>query len=542
MPTLPDMFEQLKGSTANGLRNLAAKLGGAAQQAAASPAGQAATDIGEGVARQSAKAVSTGVEIANQGLRSTAQTVNPGASEYRSWDWPKQEAASRAFDAEYGKAHEAAPEAQAAKKAPYSQNNIRSGPSPEAQAFQKSGAGNPATPSRIAPAAGPSRLSKLGAAGVVAGEALQSYDTMADPASSTTDRVREGARSLIRGGATFLGGAGGAALGSAVPVAGTLAGGLAGGAAGYAAGDYVADKLLGPKKQPTIKSAQAAPVPTGTMPPAVAQQPQADLVDTTRGLRLTPDELMRGTAVPVEGQGAFQRTTPGNRGVATKVGARSDEVKPGTQGGGIRARTPMGVIAEGLSRVKAEQMKEHGIAKEAELGIKAASANAHVAKTRDELRTSADSRLDKQIENEVARGIDPKMDDKQREATTKKAKGELSSRIAHSAANRGLDTSDLTSQQVRQLALANRIRNNVETNWGTLSQGMRDFFGNKRFVSDDLFSYIPEVKDGQLHFGGNVLPVEKIMGGGFNLLANDPTDRDMMELIQEASKRSKKGK
>lgn len=298
--------------------------------------------------------------------------------------------------------------------------------------------------------------------------------------------------------------------------------------------------------------AQAAPTPSIASAPVTPAAPKMeDLVDVTDGGRATPEALIAHTGIlPVEGQGAFKRTTPGNEGPAYKVGVRNDAVTSGKpqDGAGAGLRLPKATTLAGhmtnLAALSAQaassRARETGAAVDAGLQIKAATANAGIAKTRSDLKKAAADSLDSQVKSEVRRRIDPRMPKEEREALGQKQEGELSSRISHSLANRGIDVAEAKPQQVRQLMLADRIRDKIETNWDTLPQQAREFFGNKRFTSDDLFAYIPEVKDKEIHFGGNKLPLDKIMGGTFNFFSpNDPVNRDMMELIQEAQKRSK---
>lgn len=325
---------------------------------------------------------------------------------------------------------------------------------------------------------------------------------------------------------------------------------------------------FGQPAQAAAKPNQLQPV--GDMPSAVpAAQPQADnMIDTTRGLRVSPDELMRGNQVPVSGQGAFQRTTPGNRGVATKVGARTDEVKPA--GSALPKATGLAGHMVNLSalglQAKAAAAKEHGAAVEASLGIKAATAGAAIRKSNQEFDQSNRKQIQEQsdayVDSQIGKLIKPQdagtmglggekpADFK---ARIDQEKADFKRRADYSVANRrdGKKLEDLNPQEFQQLTLLDSLRRKTEAGRGEVTQQLRDFFGNKQFNSNDLYSYAPKNLEASLLPGagayhvklanGNTVNVTRAAGGDWVVGGtNTVVDSDIMGLIQHAA--AQKGK
>ena len=84
-------------------------------------------------------------------------------------------------------------------------------------------------------------------------------------------------------------------------------------------------------------------------------------------------------------------------------------------------------------------------------------------------------------------------------------------------------------------------------------QGFRDFFGNKRFDSRDLYSYDVKSAKPAIDGGyvielnnGNTVKAEAVSGGGFNFFTpNGPVDADLAKLytpVVEAAIAKQKGK
>lgn len=445
-------------------------------------------------------------------------------------------------------------------------------PSPEATAYQA----QPKGPFPNAPSAPSNKLGKLGVAGVVAGEAMQTGPTLFDQDVPFTEKVREGARSLIRGGATVLGGAGGAAIGSLVPGPGTVLGGVAGGAGGYAAGDYLASQVLGPKQ---VRGAPVTP-PTGKMPPAIPYQASAaapqgdDLIDTTRGLRVSPQEMIAGNQVPVQGQGAFK---VGNR-PAVKVGARSDGVQIGDNPAAlpVKGRGMAGAMVNLTgATIKAHEaaIRERGAYAQAQLGIKAAQAGVAIKKTNQEIAKGANDALDKVVNDHIAGLISDKTDqygiggkrstgiagvggesEDQYKTRVGQAASETKNRINYTLANRkdGKNLEDLSDTESQQLLLLDRLARKVTAGRQGTVQQLRDLFGNKQFDSNDLYSYAPTVKlpssipgNGSFYFqtaNGNTLTATRALGGDWNITSpNGPVDKDIADFINKQIEARKKG-
>jgi len=112
----------------------------------------------------------------------------------------------------------------------------------------------------------------------------------------------------------------------------------------------------------------------------------------------------------------------------------------------------------------------------------------------------------------------------------------------------GMKVEDLDPKHVEQLLLARKVRDKVNEGRGNFGQSVRDFFGNKRADSSDLYSYLPaKVERATLPGGGgyvvhsrngNTMTVKQAQGGGFNFTGpNDPVDADIAALIRPAIER-----
>ncbi|HYF28569.1 MAG TPA: hypothetical protein VD931_22710 [Baekduia sp.] len=297
----------------------------------------------------------------------------------------------------------------------------------------------------------------------------------------------------------------------------------------------------------------AASVP-GT--PAAAPSGPDNMIRTTRGARVTADQLIDGKDVPAPGQGAIRRGSE----PAVKVGAKvdaPDAPTPGdSKGRGLRGATG-GTLASHMVNLaalnmnaKAAAAKESGAAKQAELGIKDAAHRLNVYKTREELRAKTKADIEKEVEDTVMRGMDSSLKKEEREALGAKGKAELMSRVRHTAANRGMDLGDLSGAERRKILDGEKFRRALVGSRDETLQQVKDYFGQKRFDSDDLASYMPKTvkRDGARGYiieteNGNTMTVRAAAGGRFVLMGpNTPVDADLMQHIFRAAENQSKGR
>lgn len=331
-----------------------------------------------------------------------------------------------------------------------------------------------------------------------------------------------------------------------------------------------------------------AAVPLAGDPPAPAS---SDLIPTIRGEAVTPGQMMAGNVRgvqadihnPASGYGAFQRTTRGDVGPATKVGARTGEVQPGgSNAAGLRLALPeaknlaghMVNLAALGAQAHAASIKESGAAAETGLGIRAALAGTQIKRTNQEITAGANTALDKTVNDHIA-GLLADKDDQYGLGGTRKTgvagiggesadqykdrlgqqASETRNRIASTLANRkdGKNLEDLSDTETQQLLLLDRIRRKVDNGRGDKVQSLRDFFGNKRFDSNDLYSYAPVAKlpsaipgQGSFHFqlaNGNTVTAVRAKGGEWNFTTpNGPVDSDVAEFFTKQIELQKKGK
>lgn len=99
---------------------------------------------------------------------------------------------------------------------------------------------------------------------------------------------------------------------------------------------------------------------------------------------------------------------------------------------------------------------------------------------------------------------------------------------------------DATDRQL--LYLGHKLKSKLTDSRGELISKARDYFGNKRFDTGNLDSYLPAgVEDSIIPFqggytiklrNGNTMTVKQARGGGFNLTGpSDPVDADVQALI-----------
>lgn len=372
--------------------------------------------------------------------------------------------------------------------------------------------------------------------------------------------------------------------------------------------DIAKGDLLGTTK---FDDGAPAAAPSGNMPPAVRNadvQPgtaQAEMpavgtapgrpVPMDDGSRATPDlilqsnnpslrsaDIPRGAdnlpLAPADGHGAFRRTTPGNEGPAYAI---SNKVREAPQDNAGDPSDPRSTVRNGLRamagaiphtlNVKAAQARESGVVKQAELGIKASAAQLALQKYRDDRgdnnRKNVESLITSTAESETPADAASGLLTSGATATAKRADmvkqrgAQLRKELEFSVANRkdGTRVEDLSHQDVQQLLLHRKMRDNVLAGRGEYNQATRDFFGGKRANSDDLYSYAPaKVERATIPGGGgyivhsrngNTMTIKAGQGGRFNWISpNDPIDADAAAVIApyidafektEAAKRSK---
>lgn len=319
----------------------------------------------------------------------------------------------------------------------------------------------------------------------------------------------------------------------------------------------------------------------GDVPPAPTNGVRStDYIDTTDNGRATPEALIGHEGIlPVEGQGAFKRTTKGSEGPAYKVGARTDMVTPGgVNPAGLRANTLAGHmvnLATLGAQAEASAAKEHGALSEANLGIRAAQAGVQIKKAKQEIAAAANTALDKSTGTHIAGLMADKGDQyglggkrgtgtlgvggesaDQFKDRAGQAAAETNNRIASTLANRkdGRNLEDVSDTELQQLYLLDRIRRKVDNGRGDKVQSLRDLIGNKRFDSNDLYSYAPVAKmpslipgQGSFHFqlaNGNTITANRAKGGEWNYVSpNGPVDSDVAEFFtKQLEQQNKKGK
>lgn len=441
-------------------------------------------------------------------------------------------------------------------------------------------------------------LSTAGRAAGPAAAALSEGISLTGALSNGENPIKAVGRSALRGGMTMLGGAAGAGLGTlAAPGAGTLAGGAAGAYAGQKVGNAAADYVFGPEAPAAAPAPQAAQPQSGVL--EGHSSPSGDYLNGQRlptagapgsGLRTVPvtaGEVMGGTANPAPGQGAFQRTTPGNPGQAVAVGGDESVARDAAQaranseaaaaknlrsGGAQPQPGVFGEIAQmqGLrTKVQSDAARDSATRE----GLRLASTTRGQDITREGQQTSAalkiaelhramgnenETRVTKRTEDYVRSKMTPERaqlfnDPATRAAEEQKLKQQTSDvqeRIRHTQSLTGKGVGELPEAQHSLLLKANDLRERLE---GEGRKGVvafaQDFVGNKRFDSKNLYSYLP-ARDGSgtvkpaipetfgysVEMGnGNKVKVYKLAGGGFNFTGpNDPMDSEAMELMQPA--------
>lgn len=431
---------------------------------------------------------------------------------------------------------------------PYSNPNVgRGAPSAEAAAYGAQPKGAFPAQQSTGMLRGAARLA--GPAAVAGIEGYNIAKTAADPETTGTDVARSVGRGALRGGMTLLGGAGGAAVGSLVPGPGTVLGGLTGGAAGYAIGDKLSDAVFGPQKTAAqAKGLTINPQIEGEFG-APPEAPNKDMIPTLRGGSVTPDAMMSGVDAdgrphtPAQGYGAFQRTTPGNVGPATKVGDGTVQVaaQPAKN---LRGLDMVGGVASRMAQVKSDQARDAGKVTEANLGLKLQANQLAAARLGMELGEKNRNNIKNRVSAEAGRDKELlALKPEERKSAIDTRANDLTARLETSFARRGDGVSLETAhpEQISQALLGDKFRTAVEKGRGDKMQFFKDFIGDSRHDSDNVFSYLPVYHDGSRVYtaNGNSMAGARAQGRGEGIVGwspftpNDAIDADMQRYLRK---------
>lgn len=309
-------------------------------------------------------------------------------------------------------------------------------------------------------------------------------------------------------------------------------------------------------------------------PAAPAYEPQPPTVDVLdgQGGRARPEALVASSLVPAEGQGAFKRTTPGNEGSAVAInapGRASDRpivragvrqaaipaIQPGVFGElaamrGMRQRLDQDRYREGVGvRLRGQDIVREGQQTAAETTRRGQNLTAITAAARlnfdagKDNRSNIESLIDSHADQAVpavSSTLPGSKAQQDRSAQVKQYSSDLKTRIAYTLGDRrdGKRMEQLSPTEVNQLMVADAFRRGVTDKRGEVLQSFRDLFGNKRFDSRNLYSYMP-VKAEPANDGGYVVSFANgntakadIVGGEFRLLGpNGPVDADLQQFI-----------
>jgi hypothetical protein len=181
------------------------------------------------------------------------------------------------------------------------------------------------------------------------------------------------------------------------------------------------------------------------------------------------------------------------------------------------------------------------------------------------LEESNEKEADRLLEGRAREKIKPRLIglpgaqklDPTQEGEVKAATSKLQNEYRHTAANmrdangNKLSLGKLNQGQIQQIHMMDDIRNSLADSRETWRKSLGDAIGNKRADSLDLNDYrpvrtepssVPGVSKWVVLKSGERVPVTDIAGGKFGILANSPVHKQMMEMIDEAERKQKKGK
>lgn len=318
-----------------------------------------------------------------------------------------------------------------------------------------------------------------------------------------------------------------------------LFGGLNDLAHGQALGTTTFEDAARPAARPAGTDAQRQ-ADDNTNGGITAIRPSEATIPTIRGGNVTPEQLIAGREVPVAGTGAFKRTTPGNVGKAVGIDTRSAPVQP--EGGPYKPRT----LAGAMTTFKGQQQNQADKIAEAELGIKDTNARVAAARLGMELGDKNRKVIADRLKSESGRelyGPDGKpvdtsgMKPEELKAAQEKQHANVVSRLEYSMGQRGdgKTMESATPAEVNQLLLGEKFKRAIDRGRGDKLQYLKDFFGDKRHDSDNVYSYLPAYREGNRIFthNGNSVAGSTAVGGEFQFLGpNTPVDADMMRHLR----------
>lgn len=369
-------------------------------------------------------------------------------------------------------------------------------------------------------------------------------------------------------------------------------------AKGWREGDELEKRAVGQVPAATggtaPQPAPAAVAADGPTPqPAVQARPDTAVPQTGTPAAQTGTQAQQ-VAIPAEGTGSIQRTTTGNTGQVQAVGgAASDSLVGGTaQSASLRnpssgapqpAGAPAGSQAQGGLRdvsvpvlpgrmgVNDLVRNKHDL-KSAQLSLEARGQDVQdmnnqrqVAirqyEIQHQLGKENEERVNAQIEQHAKAKMAPLSVGTLGSSGTAKAEYDAKvaqevaatkNRFQNSIADRkdGRSIQTLKPAEMQQLRTLDKVRDRVMESRGGSFQTLRDLIGQKRFDSENLYSYhvtgaTPSVQGGYVvHLGnGNQIHVKELAGGHFVLFgANEPVDADTMAMIRPAIAAAERGK
>lgn len=324
----------------------------------------------------------------------------------------------------------------------------------------------------------------------------------------------------------------------------------------------------GDEAQAATPQPQAAPAPKG---PGAPPPSNTDLIDTTRGGKVSAEDMIAGTDKPAYGQGAIK---VGNS-PASKVGYEAPAPTSGQPGAPRNAPARLGAqpsqpgvfgeIAhmQGLrTQVASDRMRDRASEVGSRLDVVSRGQDMNAETTRrgqDITAQTAAQRLGYEAGKENRSNFDKLIDNhaqaqvpaatsilpgggaqRDRDASVKQYGADLKNRIEYSLGDRkdGRRMEQLQPVEQNQLFLADAFRRKVEDKRGEVIQSFRDLFGNKRFDSRNLYSYMPvkaeSANDGGylVHFANGNTAKADLVGGEFKFFGpNGPVDADLQQFI-----------
>lgn len=444
--------------------------------------------------------------------------------------------------------------------------------------------------------------------GVLGGglSALGAYDA----ASEGKTPEQQAGGSALRGGIAEFGD--NMLLGQGRAAGTALGAGMAGFVQGKGLRDRFSKAMSGASQG--WSDAKAAEASVSGVPAQVAAKPgvtSTTPVDTSRPALNTnqdvqsPQELINGTAVPAQGQGAFQRRGGQAQGLRAEtfdgLGPMPDNATPeqaaewlrktnvinqgrqaanmaaqgtGTPGGDelapLRRMAGNGVFG-GLAALGAYGALDRMKSNQANLSLRQQQIQATNAATAAE-RARQQANTDREFANKVGQQNQESLDKEHtaraeaavggdtsifrttgdREAAVKAAKSDIVNRFNYSVADSGKDTAKMSGPEKQQLYQAMDVQKSVEASRSGIMQSAADYFGTgTRVNSKNAYSYMPRSVEPATRPGeswvvtmqnGNKIALKDLAGGQFQLLGpNVPVDADMMRLIQPLIDRQRRG-